>query len=49
MTKTKTSVELAAGASTGIGSGNGGTTPEQSCELCPLDVDLSAFFDNPVV
>src|SRR5919107_4671382 len=46
--------ELTANNGTGTGNGNGngngnGGTPAQKCELCLLNVDLTAFFNNPVV
>ena len=42
------SVEFAAdnGTGTGNGNGNGETTPQQKCELCLLNVNLTAFFNN---
>jgi hypothetical protein len=45
-------VELTANNGTGTGNGNGngnGGTLAQKCELCLLNVDLTAFFQNPVV
>src|SRR5215216_5529272 len=37
------------GNGAGNGTGTGGTTPQQKCELCLLNVDLTNFFNDPSI